>query len=124
VPGIRVIDAGDQPDVPVDSLRARYQADWIIRGSLDRAGDSVGATVRVIDATNGAEVRSGSLRVASPAALEEAATALRRESLFGTVRLAMDSLLLDRWLLALGRNSSWPTRFSRKRWWRVPGVRW
>jgi tetratricopeptide (TPR) repeat protein len=106
VPGLRVIDVGDQPEQPVDSLRKRYQADWVIRGALDRIGDSVGATVRVIDASNGAEVRGGVLRQASPGTLQVSATALSQESLFGTVRYALDSVLLDRWLLGLGTDSA------------------
>ena len=106
VPGLRVIDVGDQPEVPVDSLRRRHRADWIIRGALDRIGDSVGATVRLLDAGSGAEVKSGVLRLASPATLEAAATALGRGSLFGTVRYGLDSLLLDRWLLSLGTDST------------------
>ncbi len=93
VPGLKVIDVGDQPELPVDTLRKRYRADWIIRGVVDQIGDSVGATVRVVDASNGAEVRSGMLRQASPATLQAAATALGEESLFGTVRYAMDSVL-------------------------------
>jgi TolB-like protein len=106
VPGLRVIDAGDQPEVPVDTLRARYQADWIIRGALDQVGDSVSATVRVVDASNGAEVRSRVLRQESPVTLVTAATSLPAGSLFGAVRYAMDSVLLDRWLLSLGTDSA------------------
>ena len=106
VPGLKVIDVGDQPEVPADSLRKRYRADWIVRGSLDRIGDSVGATVRVIDASNGAEVRSGVLRQASPAALQPAATALGKKSLFASVRYPLDSVLRDRWLRELGPDSS------------------
>jgi len=106
VPGLRVIDAGDQPEVPVDTLRKRYQADWIIRGTLDEAGDSVGATVRVVNARNGAEVRSGITRQRAAGTLQSAAVALGPESLFGTVRYAIDSLLIDRWWLALGTDSA------------------
>ncbi len=106
VPGLRVIDVGDQPELPVDTMRQRYRADWIIRGSLDRIGDSVGATVRLLDAASGTEVRSGVVRQASPATLQAAATALGKASLFGSVRYALDSVLLDRWLLSLGVDSA------------------
>ncbi len=106
VPGIRVIDVGDQPEMPVDTLRARYRADWLVRGSLDRIGDSVGATVRVVDAGTGTEVRSGVLREPSPSSIQAAATAVGQGSLFATVRYALDSVLLDRWLLDLGADSA------------------
>jgi len=113
VPGVRVIDVGDQPEVPVDTLRKRYQADWIVRGSLDRFGDSVGATVRLLNARTGAEVRSGFLRLPSPTALQASAIALDPTSLFGTVRFGLDSALLDNWLLALGTDGT--TRDLRQR---------
>ena len=29
------LDAGDLPEVPVDTLRGRYGADWIIRAAID-----------------------------------------------------------------------------------------
>jgi tetratricopeptide (TPR) repeat protein len=106
VPGIRVIDAGDQPEVPVDTLRGRYGADWIIRASVDKVGDSIGATIRVIDASNGAEVRSGLLRQASAGALQAAAVAYPAGSLFSVVRSAMDSIVLDRWLASLGPDTA------------------
>lgn len=105
VPGLKVVDVGDQPEVPADSLRKRYRADWIVRGSLDQIGDSVGATVRVVDASNGVEVRSGVVRQASPATLQAAATALGKKSLFASVRYALDSVLLERWLRELGPDS-------------------
>ena len=105
VPGLRVIDISDQPEMPVDSVRKSHRADWIIRGALDRLGDSVAGTVRLLDAHSGAEVRSSLLRQASPALLQSAATALGRQSLFGTVRYALDSVLLERWQLSLGTDS-------------------
>ena len=106
VPGLRVIDVSEQPEVPVDTLRKRYVASWIIRGSLDRVGDSASATVRLIDASSGTEVKSGVQRLASAGALQASAVALGRESLFGTVRYTMDSVVLDRWLLGLGTDSA------------------
>ena len=102
VPGLRVIDIGDQPEMPVDTLRARYGADWIILGALDRVGDSVGATVRVLDASMvprcGAGCCGGHRRRA--AAVRDRARGSRAS--LRAVRYAMDSVLLDRWLAGAG----------------------
>ena len=106
VPGLRVIDVSDQPEMPVDSIRKQHRADWIIRGALDRISDSVGATVRMLDASSGTEVRSSLLREASPAALPAAAPALGRRGLFATVRYTLDSVLLERWQQSLGTDSA------------------
>jgi hypothetical protein len=106
VPGLKVIDIADHPDAALDSLRQLYRVDLIIRGAVDRIGDSASATVRLIDATNGREVRSAVLRRRSPASLQAAATALGPSSLFGAVRFALDSVLLERWMLGLGTDSA------------------
>ena len=106
VPGLRVIDVGSQPEMPLDTLRSRYGADWVILGAMDKLGDSVGATVRLLDAGSGAEVRSAMVRQPSPATLQAAASALGKASLFGAVRHAMDSVLLQRWLLQMGSDQA------------------
>jgi tetratricopeptide (TPR) repeat protein len=51
-------------------------------------------------------VRSSGVRVAKAAELMDVATRLGRESLFGSVRFAIDSILLERWKLSLGSDSS------------------
>ena len=76
VPGLRVIDVGDQPEVPVDTLRKRYRADWIVRGSLDRFGDSVGATVRVLERPD----RCGSEERVPAAAVARRTAGVRRRA--------------------------------------------
>ena len=122
VPGLLVIDVGDQPELPVDTMRQRYRADWIIRGALDRIGDSVGATVRLLDARNGAEVRSAVLRRASPSGLQSAAMALGDSSLFASVRSALDSVLLERWRLSLGTDSATSDLRRRAREIKIRGI--
>jgi tetratricopeptide (TPR) repeat protein len=106
VPGLKLIDIADLPEGPIDSVRQLHRVDLIIRGAVDRIGDSVSATVRLVDAGSGREVQSALLRRRSPADLQAAATALGQQSLFGTIRFALDSILLDRWMLGLGTDST------------------
>lgn len=115
VPGLRVVDVGDLAEMPTDTLRARYGADWIIRGAVDRVNDSVGATVRVLNASDGSEVKSAVVRLDSAAQLQAAATALGPGSLFGSVRYALNGILLDRWLFSLGTDTATSELRSRAR---------
>ena len=104
VPGLRVVDVGGDAELPLDTLRQRYGADWVILGAVDQVGDSAGATVRVLDGSNGSEVRSAVVRTPSGRGLQSAASALGEGSLFGAVRYTMDSVLLNRWMLMLGTD--------------------
>ena len=106
VPGLRVIDVGDQPELPVDTLRQRYRADWIIRGSLDRIGDSVGATVRLLDAASGTEVRSGCCDRLPRRRCRRPRRHWGRRACSAASATALDSVLLESWRLSLGTDSA------------------
>ncbi|HEX5819910.1 MAG TPA: protein kinase [Gemmatimonadales bacterium] len=86
VPGLRVIDASDQPDLPADSLQRRYQADWIVKGTFDRGADSVGLVVRMLDARSGRELRGASRWERDPESLRREVVALDPASPFGVIR--------------------------------------
>jgi serine/threonine-protein kinase len=105
VPALVVVDVSGEPPQPLDALRARHRADWVIGGTLDRAGDSVGLTVRLVRAT-GSEV-AGTTRWSRDAAtlLREAAS-LDRASPLGALRLALHRELGARRLEGLEPDSA------------------
>jgi serine/threonine-protein kinase len=106
VPGLRVVDASDQPDLPTDSLQQRYQADWIVKGTLDRSADSLGLVVRMLDARSGRELAGASRWDRDPDALHGAVVALDPGSPFGVVRGTLFRQLQERRLTSLESDST------------------
>jgi len=106
VPALRVVDVSDQPELPTDSLQRRYAADWIVKGVLDRSGDSVGFVVRMVDAHSGRELGGTDLWRRDPAVLARDAALLSRTSPFGVVRATLGTQLRDRRLTRLERDTN------------------
>jgi len=106
VPALKVVDVSDQPELPTDSLQRRYGADWIVKGVLDRAGDSVGFVVRMVDAHAGRELGGTDLWRRDPTALVRDAALLSRTSPFGVVRTTLGAQLRDRRLTRLERDTN------------------
>ena len=96
VTGLRVVDASDQPDLPADSLRQRYGADWIVRGSLDSLADSVGVVVRMLDARSGSELGGATLWRSDERGLHEAAVSREPASPFSVLRSTLATQLESR----------------------------
>jgi serine/threonine-protein kinase len=100
VPGLRVIDASDQPDLSTDSLLRRYRADWIVKGTVDRVADSVGLVLRMLDARSGRELRGASRWERDAETLRREVVSLDPASPFslirGTLAFQMDERRLTR----------------------------
>ena len=105
VPGLRVVDASDQPDLPPDSLERRYRADWVVKGALDRSADSVGLVVRVLDARSGLELGGAELWRPEVGALRRDAVLLSPASPFGVIRRTLYAQLQSQRLVRLERDS-------------------
>ena len=106
MPGLRVVDASDQPDLPSDSLQRRYDADWIVKGTFDRSADSLGLVVRMLDARSGRELAGASRWERDPEALRSAAVALDPESPFGVIRGTLFQQMQERRLTSLESDST------------------
>jgi serine/threonine-protein kinase len=105
VPGLRVVDASEQPDAPPDSLRQRYGADWIVRGAVDRAGDSVGVSIRMVDAASGRELGGAARWDRDVPALHRAVAVRESSSPFGMVRRTLATQMQERRLQRLEPDS-------------------
>ena len=104
VPELRVVDASSD-GAAGGSSRRESGADLLLRGTLDWLGDSVGATLRLLDARDGSEIRSAVAWDRDAAALRRRVVAPVASSLFGRIRSGLDSLLAEQRVLALGGDS-------------------